>query len=445
MKNRYQGSKVVIIGLGITGLSCVNFFLNQGVVPKVIDTRRYPPRSNRLPHFIKYCFGVFNDVWILEANLIVVSPGVRLDHPILVEAMRLGIEIVGDIELFVREVTAPIIAITGSNGKSTVTQLVGQMAKCAGWNVGIAGNIGVPVLTLLNNTRYQLYVLEMSSFQLDTTYSLKATSATILNISADHMDRYTKGLKQYNFSKQKIYYNAITCVMNYKDPLTKPIINNYDYLVSFSDNSNCANYRLEYYKRNVWIVVYNKFLLNCSNLLIRNNNISYNNILSALALSDSVKIPRIASLQALQHFVTLPHRFQLVYKNNDVSWINDSKATNVGATQVAIMRTIERLSGRLHLLIGGDGKSSDFSVLKYLVKQYEIHLYCFGKDGLLLSKLGFKHIFLTKNMLSAMHIIRRRIRKKDIVLLSPSCSSLDQFISFKERGNKFVNFARKFG
>lgn len=443
MKNRYKGSKVVIIGLGITGLSCINFFLSRGIIPKVIDTRQYPTQFNKLPNFIRYCFGMFNDVWILDADLIVISPGVRLDHPVLQEAMKLGIEIVGDIELFIREITAPVIAITGSNGKSTVTQLVAKMASCAGWNVGVAGNIGVPALTLLNRG-YQLYVLEMSSFQLDTTYSLQAAAATILNVSEDHMDRYSKGLSQYHFSKQKIYYNAVTCVINDSDPLTKPISMNYNYLVSFSANSDSAHYRLEYYKKNLWIVVYDKILLNCSSLSI-NNHINYNNILSALALSDSVKIPRIASIKVLQYFYTLPHRFQLIYKNHNIRWINDSKATNVGATRSAIINTMDSLSGRLHLLLGGDGKLSDFSIIKNLIKKYEIHLYCFGKDGLFLSKLGFNHVFLTKNMMDALYIIRRRVLKKDVVLLSPACSSLDQFISFKKRGDMFVYFARKFG
>lgn len=443
MRKNYRGLNIIIIGLGITGLSCVDFFLKRGIVPRIIDTRDCPPYMNKLPSFIECCFGKFNDIWVLQADLIVLSPGVRLDNPILQEAIKLGIEIVGDVELFVREVNKPIIAITGSNGKSTVTQLVGHMARYAGWKVGVAGNIGIPVLTLLN-AEYQLYVLEISSFQLDTTYNLRATAAVILNISEDHMNRYPKGFDQYICSKQKIYYNATTCVVNYEDFLTYPISKNYNHLVSFSMYSNFAHYHLEFYKKNVWIVVYDKLLLNCSNLELY-NNINYSNILSALALSDSVKIPRVASLKSLQYFSSLPHRFQLVSKNRDVSWINDSKATNVGATKEAIIQAVSILPRRLHLLLGGDRKLADFSLFKLLIKQYNIDLYCFGKDAMFLSTLGFSNIFLAEKMLNVLYIVCRRVRKGDVVLLSPACSSLDQFTSFQERGNEFIRFVWNFG
>lgn len=441
MKERYKGLQIVIVGLGITGLSCIHFFLNRGVIPKVIDTRLFPPYMNKIPNFVQCYFGKLYDIWILNADLIVVSPGVSLNYPVFVEAKKLGIEIIGDIELFVREVNVPIIAITGSNGKSTVTQLVGNMAKSAGWDVGVAGNIGIPVLNLLNK-KYQLYVLELSSFQLDVTYSLQAMVATILNVSEDHMDRYIGGLKQYSLSKQKIYDNAVTCVINALDPLTKPMLSNYDSVISFSAGSDSADYRLEYYKGHYWIIAFNEYVINCS-ILKAHNYISYDNILSALALSDSIKIPRFVSLKSLQYFYGLPHRFQIVYKNNDIKWINDSKSTNVSSTIKAIQNTITILLGRLHLLLGGDGKSAEFFPIKSLIMQYDIHLYCFGKDGIFLTKLGYNNVILTDTMQDAVHIISRRIRKKDVVLLSPACSSIDQFMSFEDRGNRFVYFVQK--
>lgn len=442
IKVNYKGSNVVIIGVGITGLSCINFFLSLGVTPKIIDTRIYPPNIKKIPSFIECYFGGLYDKWILNANLIVVSPGIKLDHPIFIEAIKIGIEIIGDIELFLREVSVPVIAITGSNGKSTVTQLVGNMARFAGLNVGIAGNIGIPALTLLNK-QYELYILEMSSFQLDVTYSLHAIAATILNISVDHMDRYPGGFKQYNSSKQKIYHNAITCVTNASDPLTKPILNNYTNLVSFGIYSNFADYRLEFYKKSMWIVAFNRYVLDCAELPIQNNT-NYNNILSALALSDSIKIPRIASLKALRCFYGLPHRFQLVYKYNNISWINDSKSTNVASTIEAIKNTVLTLSGRLHLLLGGDGKLANFMPIAPFILKYRIHLYCFGKDGEFLTTLGSNNIVLTKYMADAIRIISRCVVKKDIVLLSPACSSLDQFISFENRGKIFIYLSRKF-
>ncbi|CAD83661.1 UDP-N-acetylmuramoyl-L-alanine:D-glutamate ligase [Candidatus Blochmanniella floridana] len=444
MIRKYQKSNVVIIGFGKTGLSCLNFFLIRGVIPKIIDTRQYPSEMKNLPSFVEYCFGRLNDFWILNANLIVVSPGVRLDHPIIIEAMKLGIEVVGDIELFVREISAPIIAITGSNGKSTVTQLVSKMAKQAGWSVGVAGNIGVPVLSLLKK-QYELYVLEISSFQLDVTYSLRATAATILNISVDHMDRYPKGLEEYICSKKRIYHNSYFCVVNDSDPLTKPLLNDGIYHVSFSMNSKSADYRLEYYKGNNWIVANGEYVLSCAELKI-NNCMNYMNMLSALALSDIVKIPRIVSLQVLRFFSGLSHRFQLVYKNRNVCWINDSKATNVGATKEAINNTIITLrDGNLHLLLGGDGKLANFFELSCLIKHYAIHLYCFGKDGVCLTQSGFNDVFLSNNIIDAMYIISRRVQRKDIVLLSPACASLDQFSSFRARGNLFTYLAQRLG
>ncbi|URJ28038.1 UDP-N-acetylmuramoyl-L-alanine--D-glutamate ligase [Candidatus Blochmannia vicinus (nom. nud.)] len=439
--NNYRGSQVVIIGLGITGLSCVNFFLARGIIPKVIDTRAHPPGISQLPHIVKYYLGAFNDIWLLSATLIVVSPGVRLDHPILIEALKSGVEIIGDIELFAREVTAPIIAITGSNGKSTVTQLISKIVQGVGWYVGVAGNIGVPALSLLNKS-YQLYILEISSFQLDTTYSLRAKAAIILNISEDHMDRYPGGLRQYYLSKQKIYKNATVCVMNALDPLTEPIYDGYDYCVSFGINEDSADYHLKHYKGDNWIIARNEYVLNCSSMKI-NSRINYINALSALALSDIFNIPHSISLKVLCQFSGLTHRCQLIYKNHGVSWINDSKATNVNATTEAINNLT--LSGTLHLMLGGDGKLADFSTLKHLIKQYEIHLYCFGKDGLLLTEIGFNNVILTNTMIQAMRIINRRTKEKDIVLLSPACSSLDQFKSFATRGYMFTYFAREFG
>ncbi|ADV33548.1 UDP-N-acetylmuramoylalanine--D-glutamate ligase [Candidatus Blochmanniella vafra str. BVAF] len=442
---KYKKAQVVIIGLGITGLSCLNFFLIRGIIPKVIDTRLRPPAINQLPSFIEFCFGRLCDEWILHADLIVVSPGVRLDDPVLIEARRMGIEIIGDIELFVREITVPIIAITGSNGKSTVTQLVGNMARYAGWKVGIVGNIGIPALTLLNNN-YQLYILEISSFQLDVTYSLCAAAATILNVSEDHMDRYAAGIVDYSSSKNRIYNNAITCVINFLDPLTYPVSCNYGRLVSFGVDSNSADYRIEYCKGKAWIVIYGEYILDCFELHINCHINYYANILSALALSDSVNIPRMASLQSLRYFSGLSHRFQLIYTNRNVKWINDSKATNVAATKIAINAALSILaSGDLHLLLGGDGKLANFFELTALITKYEIHLYCFGKDGFFLTKSGSKNIFLTNDIIDAMNIICRRVRRKDIVLLSPACSSLDQFLSFKYRGELFTYLSRRLG
>ncbi|MDR5615674.1 Mur ligase family protein, partial [Arsenophonus sp.] len=192
----YKGKKIVIVGLGKTGLSCVNFFLSNHVIPRVIETNITTPGKKKLPKEVVCHYGSWKKEWLMKADLIVTSPGISLATPELKIAADRGIEIIGDIELFCREIDKPIIAITGSNGKSTVTALVGEMAKAANYKVGIGGNIGTPALTLLAND-YDLYILELSSFQLETTTSLQANVATILNITEDHMDRYLDGFQQY--------------------------------------------------------------------------------------------------------------------------------------------------------------------------------------------------------------------------------------------------------
>lgn len=248
----YQGKKVVIIGLGLTGLSCVDFFLARGVTPRVIDTRISPPGLDKLPENVERHLGDMNQEWLLDADLIVASPGIALASPALSVAAEAGVEIVGDIELFCREAQAPIVAITGSNGKSTVTTLVGEMAKSAGWNVGVGGNIGLPALMLLKQ-ECDLYVLELSSFQLETTNSLRAAAATILNVTEDHMDRYPLGLQQYRAAKLRVYENAKVCVVNSDDALTMPIRGADSRCVSFG--ADVGDYHLNRQQGEIWLRV----------------------------------------------------------------------------------------------------------------------------------------------------------------------------------------------
>ena len=248
----YLGKNVVIIGLGLTGLSCVDFFLAQNVTPRVMDTRATPPGLDKLPEAVDRYVGGLNEDWLMTADLIVASPGMALANPALSRAADAGIEIVGDIELFCREAQAPIVAITGSNGKSTVTTLIGEMAKAAGVNVGVGGNIGLPALMLLDPAR-ELYVLELSSFQLETTSSLHAAAATILNVTEDHMDRYPLGLQQYRAAKLRIYENAKVCVVNADDGLTMPVRGADERCVSFG--VDVGDYHLNRQQGETWLRV----------------------------------------------------------------------------------------------------------------------------------------------------------------------------------------------
>ncbi|MCP1206888.1 UDP-N-acetylmuramoyl-L-alanine--D-glutamate ligase [Pantoea sp. B550] len=433
----YRGRKVVIIGLGLTGLSCVDFFLAQGVTPRVMDTRVSPPGLDKLPGQVERHLGGINGDWLLAADLIVASPGVALAHPILSEAVEAGIEIVGDIELFCREAQAPIVAITGSNGKSTVTTLVGEMAKAAGWQAGVGGNIGLPALSLLQSPA-QLYVLELSSFQLETTHSLKAAAATVLNVTEDHMDRYPLGMQQYRAAKLRVYENAQICIVNADDALTMPVRGADKRCVSFG--VDFGDYHLNKQQGSIWLRVKGEKVLNTAEMKMVGQH-NYTNALAALALADAVGLPRASSLAALTHFNGLAHRFQLVHEHQGVRWINDSKATNVGSTEAALNGL--QVEGTLWLLMGGDGKSADFTPLIPWLQGDNVRIYCFGRDGDALAALRPEIAVRTETMRQAMEQIAPQVKAGDMVLLSPACASLDQFRNFEQRGEQFAQLAKE--
>ncbi|MET3076855.1 UDP-N-acetylmuramoyl-L-alanine--D-glutamate ligase [Pantoea leporis] len=433
----YRGRKVVIIGLGITGLSCVDFFLAQGVTPRVMDTRVSPPGLDKLPASVERYVGGINSDWLLASDLIIASPGIALAHPALSEAADAGIEIIGDIELFCREAQAPIVAITGSNGKSTVTTLVGEMARAAGWQVGVGGNIGLPALTLLKSP-VQLYVLELSSFQLETTHSLKAAAATILNLTEDHMDRYPLGMQQYRAAKLRVYENASICIVNADDGMTMPVRGVDQRCVSFG--INLGDYHLNQQQGSTWLRVKGEKVLNTDEMTLVGQH-NYTNALAALALADAVNIPRASSLKALTTFTGLAHRFQLVHEAHGVRWINDSKATNVGSTEAALNGL--QVKGTLWLLLGGDGKSADFSPLARYLQGDNVKLFCFGRDGDALAALRPEIATRTETMQQAMTQIAAQVKAGDMVLLSPACASLDQFRNFEQRGDQFAQLAKE--
>ncbi|MBA7843301.1 UDP-N-acetylmuramoyl-L-alanine--D-glutamate ligase [Klebsiella sp. RHBSTW-00484] len=435
----YQGKKVVIIGLGMTGLSCVDFFMARGVTPRVMDTRVAPAGLDKLPEAVERYVGGLNGDWLLTADLIVASPGIALAHPSLSAAADAGVEIVGDIELFCREAQAPIVAITGSNGKSTVTSLVGEMAKAAGVNVGVGGNIGLPALMLLDDER-ELYVLELSSFQLETTSSLRAVAATILNVTEDHMDRYPLGLQQYRAAKLRIYENAQACIVNADDALTMPVRGADERCISFG--VDVGDYHLNRQQGETWLRVKGEKVLNVKEMKISGQH-NYSNALAALALADAAGLPRASSLQALTTFTGLAHRFQVALEHNGVRWINDSKATNVGSTEAALNGL--HLEGTLYLLLGGDGKSADFTPLSRYLTGDNIRLYCFGRDGAQLAALRPDVAVQTETMEQAMREIAPQVVPGDMVLLSPACASLDQFKSFEQRGDIFARLAKELG
>ncbi|HDV7227001.1 TPA: UDP-N-acetylmuramoyl-L-alanine--D-glutamate ligase [Mannheimia haemolytica] len=429
MQKQYENKTVTIIGLGTTGLSCVDFFKKKNANIQVIDTRANPAGADKLDVTIPLHTGGLNSEWLLKSDLIVISPGLAVATPEIQQAIQAGVEIVGDVELFCREAKAPIIAITGSNGKSTVTTLTTEMAKQAGIKVGMGGNIGVPVLSLLEGD-YDLFVLELSSFQLETTYSLKAKAATVLNISEDHMDRYDS-IADYRQAKLRIYDNAENIIVNGEDAQTYPI-------QAVKKVIRFAEQNAEYSLRNQMLYSGDDAIIQTKQMLIsgRHNEM---NALAAMALAEAANVPREGIVKALQIYGGLPHRFQAVATNDGVRWVNDSKSTNVGSTVAALNGL--NIAGTLYLLLGGDGKAADFSELKPLINKPNIVCYCFGQDGAALAELSEQSV-LVETMQQAIEAIRPQLKKGDMVLLSPACASLDQFKNFEQRGEVFMALAQ---
>ncbi|MXP51147.1 UDP-N-acetylmuramoyl-L-alanine--D-glutamate ligase [Pantoea sp. SoEX] len=435
----YKGKEIIIIGSGMTGLSCIDFFLKKGVNPILIDTRLFPPSIKSIPKGIKCYFGGFHVDHLLKADLIVVSPGISLNNPALQIAANKGIEIVGDVELFCRELNVPIIAITGSNGKSTVTNLIKEMAQTAGYKVVVGGNIGIPVLNLLKIPLQQLYILELSSFQLEITYSLRANVATVLNVSEDHLNRYPLGIDQYRAVKMRIYKNALICVINKDEKLTIPKFSFNQKYISFGINQ--GDYHLINKNGKFWInSIYHDQIFNTEEMKIIGQH-NYINAMSALALAEAIGLPYLSSLSALVSFTGLKHRLQIVCEHNGVKWINDSKATNIKSTESALCSISSE--GTLWLLLGGDSKGADFSSLINLIIVKKIKIFCFGKDGDKIADLCPNISIRTKTMQEAIKQISLSVRPNDIVLLSPACASFDQFNNFEHRGNTFIKIVKK--
>ncbi|MCR3755061.1 MAG: UDP-N-acetylmuramoyl-L-alanine--D-glutamate ligase [Candidatus Westeberhardia cardiocondylae] len=443
----YKNERIIIVGLGITGLSCVKYLYNKyKILPRITDSYHPSLKTKKLFKHLVCHFNGINEKWLLESTLIIISPGIPLSHPAIIKAKKSGIEIIGDIELFSREINKQnkkknIIAITGTNGKSTVATMIFKIAKKSGLKVGIGGNIGIPIVNLLNK-KYQLYILELSSFQLETTYTLKPYVSTILNISENHINRYPNGIQEYRKAKLRIYKNSKICITNAENNLTNPtkIKQNCKY-INFGINS--GNYHLHKCKnKNIWITVNNKKIINTNSMKLSGTH-NYINALATLALADSINIPRKHSIFIIKNFHGLPHRCELIHNNNNIKWINDSKSTNIESTKAAI-QTFKNTKGTLHLILGGYGKSTNFIYLKKYIQNKNIKIYCFGKDGIKLYKLCPKISILKNTLKEIISIIKKKVKQKDIVLFSPACSSTDQFKNFKERGKMFKKYIKNF-
>lgn len=427
---------VVVVGLGITGLSVVKHLRkNQPqLVVKVIDTRVNPPGAERLPEDVQLHSGGWNTDWLSDADLIVTNPGIALATPEIQAVLEKGTTVVGDIELFAWAVQKPVIAITGSNGKSTVTDLTGVMAKAAGLDVGVGGNIGVPALDLLEHDA-DLYVLELSSFQLETTSSLKLKAAAFLNLSEDHMDRY-QGMSDYRQAKLRIFDHADLAVVNRDDKETFPDAE--VPLVTFgSDNQD---FGLEVDGNRTWLLDHGQRVVASDELkLVGKHNLS--NALVALALLKAADVNYHNALNALKNYTGLTHRCQVVADNQGVKWVNDSKATNIASTMAALSGL--ESTGKLYLLVGGVGKGADFSPLKPIFATLNLQLCCFGADGDDFMPLHESAIRFD-TMEDVIQQVSSQLKPGDMVMLSPACASFDQFDNFMARGDAFAALAQKY-
>lgn len=432
----------VVVGLGKTGLSCVRHLRQRGYAVAVNDTRLDPPGLELLRQEfpeVTISLGQLDAELFLTASEIVVSPGIAIAEPALRAAAAAGIPLVGDIELFCREVTAPIVAITGSNAKSTVTTLVGLMAKNAGVNVGVGGNLGLPVLDLLAQGPHALYVLELSSFQLETTHSLCAAVAVVLNMSEDHMDRYA-GMAEYHLAKQRIFRNCQRFVFNRDDALTVPLQADSVPRLSFGlgrpdlqDFGVVVEAGEKYLARGL-----NKLMPVRDMKIVGDHNVA--NALAALALGTSINLPLDAMLAALREFAGLKHRCQQVAVINGTGWYNDSKGTNVGATLAAINGLGAAIAGKVILIAGGVGKGQDFSPLSPAMAAFGKALVLIGEDGPKIDAAIAAPVQRVHagSLGDAIAQAAALAGEGDAVLLSPACASFDMFKNYEDRGDQFV-------
>ncbi|MBS5841463.1 MAG: UDP-N-acetylmuramoyl-L-alanine--D-glutamate ligase [Pseudomonas sp.] len=431
----------IVVGLGKSGMSLVRFLARQGVSFAVADTRENPPELATLrrdyPQVEVRC-GELDVEFLCRADELYVSPGLALATPALQAAAARGVKLSGDIDLFARNAKAPIVAISGSNAKSTVTTLVGEMAVAAGKRVAVGGNLGMPALDLLSDD-VELYVMELSSFQLETTHQLGAEVATVLNVSEDHMDRYS-GLPAYHLAKHRIFRGGRQVVVNRQDALTRPLMS--DGLPCWTFGLGAPDFKafgLREENGEKYLAFEFQNLMPVRELKVRGAH-NQANALAALALGHAVGLPFDAMLSSLRTFTGLEHRCQWVRELDGVSYYNDSKATNVGAALAAIDGLGMDMDGKLVLIAGGDGKGADFSGLRDSVTRHCRAVVLIGRDAdLIADALGDAVPQVRAASLDeAIAQCRALAQPGDAVLLSPACASFDMFKNYEERGQLFA-------
>ena len=439
----------VVVGLGKTGASCLRYLAKRGIPVRATDSRRAPPglaELGGLARSVDLRLGGFDLSLLDGATQLLMSPGVALEEPIARLARERGIEVLGDVELFARHVQAPVIGITGTNGKSTVTSLVARMAAAAGRRVLAGGNLGTPALDLLEQPVPDLYVLELSSFQLETTSSLHLQAAVVLNVTADHLDRYPS-VAAYARAKSRIFAKAATVVLNADDPLVSAMRAPYGpegqtRTVTFSIERADADFTLLRSGARTQLARRGEPVLDLKRMKITGLH-NAANALAALALGEAAHLPMPAMIAALESFPGLPHRSEWIADISSVRFVDDSKGTNVGATIAAVAG----MPGPLVMIAGGLAKGQDFTPLAQAFRGKVRHAVLIGKDAAALAAAlqGVCPIETAATMQEAVSAAARAARAGDTVLLSPACASFDMFRDYGHRGDAFAAAVRELG
>ena len=436
----------VIVGLGDTGLSCVKYFSSMGEKVKVVDSRDEPPGLAALIEAypdVEYELGDFNVETFVTAKQLVVSPGLSIRSVEIEAAKEAGVVITGDIDIFSKQVTAPIIAVTGSNGKSTVVAILAEILRKAGKNFGLGGNLDgdnfKPALDLIAEDEKDLYLLELSSFQLETTQSLGAEVATILNLSADHMDRY-EGIDDYHRAKQRIFTNCKQVVINRDDKESYPLEESDAAVWGFGiGRAGINGLGLLKEDGDLYLAYQLEKIVSVNELKVfGQHNIS--NVLAAVALAMAIDIDMNAIKVAITEFSGLPHRCQWVANIDGVDFYNDSKGTNVGATVAAIEGLGEHISGHIVLIAGGISKGADFSALVPAMNKWGKVVILIGQDAVEMDSYfdAETQSYFASDMQNAVQVALQHATAGDAVLLSPACASFDMFENFQHRGFAFI-------
>ena len=450
MANAFQAEqlpdRVLIVGLGKTGLSCARYLSARGLQVAVTDSREQPPGlealRRELPDVGLFLGGFDKDLFG-AADMLVLSPGVSLETPAVRHALEKGVPVMGDVEVFAREVQAPVAAITGSNGKSTVTTLLGQMALAAGRRTAVGGNLGEPVLDLLD-AHNELYVLELSSFQLETVHSLAPAVAAVLNISADHMDRYPS-LEAYADTKARIYAQAQSGVYNLDDARVAAMPRTPGALFFTLDvPENESTFGLCSEGGDTWLCRGGRRLMRTAELRMPGRH-NLANALACLAMGSLLDLPMDVMLEVLAAFPGLAHRTEYVCRHEGVAWYNDSKGTNPGATIAALQGLDKGDGSRTVLIAGGDCKGADFSGLAAALKRFARAVVLMGRDrGQIRRHLDSDiAVVEAEDMDAAVQQAAALAQGGDRVLLSPACASFDMYKGFEDRGDKFKASVRR--